>query len=186
MGADGDVDVFKGGPARVLVEGMMGAEVCARIRAGYGERSPARVTHRNGYRSRAWDTRVGTIDLQIPKLREGSYFPSLLQPRRRSERALPAVVQQANVEGVSTRRVRRWDARASQRARVTHLLRPRRGGRQLPGPVPGRWSVPVPVAGRADAEGEGVGQDSQRERGGGHGCQRRWQAGDRRHGGGRP
>ena len=69
------------------------------------ERSPERVTQRNGYRSRAWDTRVGTMELQIPKLREGSYFPSLLEPRRRSERALLAVIQQAYVEGVSTRRV---------------------------------------------------------------------------------
>ena len=64
-------------------------------------------TQRNGYRSRAWDTRVGTMDLRIPKLREGSYFPSLLEPRRRSERALLAVIQQAYVEGVSTRRVGR-------------------------------------------------------------------------------
>ena len=73
--------------------------------AEYGERSPERVTQRNGYRSRAWDTRVGTMELHIPKLREGSYFPSLLEPRRRSERALLAVIQQAYVEGVSTRRV---------------------------------------------------------------------------------
>ena len=67
--------------------------------------SPERVTQRNGYRSRAWDTRVGTMDMHIPKLREGSYFPSLLEPRRRSERALLAVIQQAYVEGVSIRRV---------------------------------------------------------------------------------
>ena len=77
----------------------------SRIGAEYGERSPERVTQRNGYRSRAWDTRVGTMDLHIPKLREGRYFPSLLEPRRRSERALLAVIQQAYVEGVSTRRV---------------------------------------------------------------------------------
>ena len=83
----------------------MDAEVSARIGAEYGERSPERVTQCNWYRSRAWDTRVGTMDLHIPKLREGSYFPSLLEPRRRSERALLAVIQQAYVEGVSTRRV---------------------------------------------------------------------------------
>ncbi len=71
----------------------------------HGERSPDRLTYRNGYRSRQWDTRVGTMELRIPKLREGSYFPSLFEPRRRSERALLAVVQQAYVEGVSTRRV---------------------------------------------------------------------------------
>ena len=70
-----------------------------------GERSPERVTYHNGYCSRDWDTRVGTMELRIPKLREGSYFPSLLEPRRRSEKALLAVIQQAYVEGVSTRRV---------------------------------------------------------------------------------
>ena len=103
-GMDSDVDFLREA-LRVLVEGIMDAEVSSRIGAEYGERSPGRVTQRNGYRSRAWDTRVGTMDLHIPKLREGSYFPSLLEPRRRSERALLAVIQQAYVEGVSTRRV---------------------------------------------------------------------------------
>ena len=103
-GMDGDVDFLREA-LRVLVEGIMDAEVSSRTGAEYGERSPERVTRRNGYRSRAWDTRVGTMDLHIPKLREGSYFPSLLEPRRRSERALLAVIQQAYVEGVSTRRV---------------------------------------------------------------------------------
>ena len=103
-GMDGDVDFLREA-LRVLVEGIMDAEVSSRIGAEYGERSAERVTQRNGYRSRAWDTLVGTMDLHIPKLREGSYFPSLLEPRRRSERALLAVIQQAYVEGVSTRRV---------------------------------------------------------------------------------
>ena len=103
-GMDGDVD-FLLEALRVLVEGIMDAEVSSRIGAEYGERSPERVTQRNGYQSRARDTRVGTMDLHIPKLREGSYFPSLLEPRRRSERALLAVIQQAYVEGVSTRQV---------------------------------------------------------------------------------
>ena len=103
-GMDGDVDFLREA-LRVLVEGIMDAEVSSRIGAEYGERSAERVTQRNGYRSRAWDTRVGTMDLHIPKLREGSYFPSLLEPRRRSERALLGVIQQAYVEGVSTRRV---------------------------------------------------------------------------------
>ncbi len=101
---DGDVD-FLWEALSVLVEGIMDAEGSARTGAGYGERSPARVTQRNGYRSRAWDTRVGTMELHIPKLREGSYFSSLLEPQRRGERALLAVIQQAYVEGVSTRRV---------------------------------------------------------------------------------
>ena len=103
-GMDGDVDFLREA-LRVLVEGIMDAEVSARTGAEYGEGSPERVTQRNGYRSRAWDTRVGTMELHIPTLREGSYFRSLLEPRRRSKRALLAVIQQAYVEGVSTRRV---------------------------------------------------------------------------------
>ena len=76
------------------------------IGAERGERRPDdRATHRNGYRPRRWDTRAGEIELQIPKIRQGSYFPSFLEPRRRSEQALLAVVQQAYVCGVSTRRV---------------------------------------------------------------------------------
>ena len=103
-GMDGDVDLLREA-LRVLVDGIMDAEVSAQIGAQHGERSPERVTYRNGYRNRTWDTRVGTMALHIPKLREGSYFPSLLEPRRRSEKALLAVIQQAYVEGVSTRRV---------------------------------------------------------------------------------
>ena len=103
-GLDGDVDFLREA-LHVLVEGIMDAEVSAQIGAQHGERNPDRLTHRNGYRSRAWDTRVGTMELRIPKVREGSYFPSLLEPRRRSEKALLAVIQQAYVEGVSTRRV---------------------------------------------------------------------------------
>ena len=72
-GSDGDMDFLREA-LRVLVEGIMDAEVSARIGAEYGERTPERVTQRNGYRSRAWDTRVGTMELRIPKLREGSYF----------------------------------------------------------------------------------------------------------------
>ena len=102
--AEADLDFLREAVA-VLAEALMEAEVSAQIGAGYGERSPARTTQRNGYRRRRWDTRVGTVELQIPKLREGSYFPALLEPRRRSERALLAVVQQAYIEGVSTRRV---------------------------------------------------------------------------------
>ena len=103
-GMDGDVDFLREA-LRVLVDGIMDAEVSAQIGAEHGERSPERVTYRNGYRNRTWDTRVGTMELHIPKVREGSYFPSLLEPRRRSEKALLAVIQQAYVEGVSTRRV---------------------------------------------------------------------------------
>jgi putative transposase len=90
---------------RFVVEALMEAEVSELIGAARGERMPDRGTHRNGYRSRRWDTRAGEPELRIPKLRQGSYFPSFLEPRRRSEQALLAVVQQAYVCGVSTRRV---------------------------------------------------------------------------------
>ena len=99
-----DIDFLREAVA-VLAEAVMDHEVSAQVGAGYGERSEMRTTRRNGYRPRRWDTRVGSIDLQIPKLRQGSYFPALLEPRRRAERVLLAVVQQAYVEGVSTRRV---------------------------------------------------------------------------------
>lgn len=85
---------------------LMSADVDARCGASLGERSPARTNQRNGYRERAWDTRAGTIALQIPKVRQGTYFPSwLLEPRRRSEHALVQVVAEAYVAGVSTRKV---------------------------------------------------------------------------------
>jgi putative transposase len=90
---------------RAVAQELMEAEVSELIGAERGERTQDRATHRNGYRSRRWDTRAGEIELQIPKLRQGSYFPSFLQPRKRSEQALVSVVQQAYVCGVSTRRV---------------------------------------------------------------------------------
>jgi hypothetical protein len=71
---------------------LMEADVSAKVGAELGERSPERLTHRNGYRPRGWGTRVGSIELAIPKLRAGSYFPSFLEPRRRAEQALVAVV----------------------------------------------------------------------------------------------
>jgi putative transposase len=98
-------DVIREAVKAVAAE-MMELEVSELIGAEHGERRPQdRATHRNGYRARRWDTRAGEIELQIPKIRQGSYFPSILEPRRRSERALLAVVQQAYVCGVSTRRV---------------------------------------------------------------------------------
>src|SRR5664280_1951577 len=103
--ADGDVDILREG-VRLLAEAIMEAEVSELTGAAKGERAPdRRLTNRNGYRERRWDTRVGTIGLSIPKVRDGSYFPSLLEPRRRAERALLSVVQEAYVAGVSTRRV---------------------------------------------------------------------------------
>jgi len=89
-----------------FAEALMGAEVEALCGAPYGERSPERVNRRNGYRERDWDTRVGSIELAMPKLREGSYFPDwLLQPRRRAEQAFVSVIADAYLAGVSTRRV---------------------------------------------------------------------------------
>jgi transposase-like protein len=91
---------------REFAERLMAAEVDALTGAGWGEQSPERVNHRNGYRRRPFDTRVGSIDLAIPKLRRGSYFPDwLLDPRRLAEKALVAVVAECYVRGVSTRRV---------------------------------------------------------------------------------
>ena len=91
---------------RSFAEELMGAEADAICGAGYGEISPDRTNRRNGYRSRRWDTRTGSIDLKIPKLRAGSYFPDwLLDARTRSERAFIQVVSEAYVRGVSTRRV---------------------------------------------------------------------------------
>lgn len=85
---------------------LMNAEVDALCGAGYGERSPERVNSRNGYRERDWDTRAGTVELAIPKLRSGSYFPDwLLERRRRSEQALVQVIAECYVRGISTRRV---------------------------------------------------------------------------------
>jgi putative transposase len=100
----GDVDFLREG-VRVLAQALMEVEVSGQIGATHGQRTPDRVAWRNGYRPREWDTRVGTVELAVPKLRQGSYFPSLLEPRRRAERALAAVVAQCYVEGVSTRRV---------------------------------------------------------------------------------
>jgi transposase-like protein len=84
---------------------MMDMEVEGLTGAAHGERSAARTNHRNGYRERTWETRAGTVELEIPKLRKGSYFPAFLEPRRASEKALTAVIQEAYVHGVSTRSV---------------------------------------------------------------------------------
>jgi transposase-like protein len=100
-------DVLRG-LLQAVVERLMSADADARCNAAYGERTAERVNSRNGYRTRAWETRLGEIDLRIPKLRKDSYFPEwLLEPRRRSEKALLAVVAEAYVLGISTRRVDR-------------------------------------------------------------------------------
>ncbi len=86
-------------------ERMMDLEIEAKTGAPAGTRSPDRLNHRNGYRDRNWDTRAGRIELAVPKLRKGSYFPSFLEPRRTAEKALVAVIQEAYIQGISTRSV---------------------------------------------------------------------------------
>jgi transposase-like protein len=101
---DRDAEFLKEG-VRVLSQALMELEVQEHVGAAPHERSARRTGQRNGYRERSWDTRVGTVELKVPRVRDGGYFPSLLEPRRRAERALAAVVQEAYVHGVSTRKV---------------------------------------------------------------------------------
>ena len=84
---------------------LMELEIESLTGAGHGERNPERINHRNGYRDRVWETRAGAVELRIPELRRSSYFPGFLEPRRMAEKALAAVIQEAYVQGVSTRSV---------------------------------------------------------------------------------
>ena len=107
------IELIEKGPDSDLVremlafaaERMMEAEVEARTGAAHGAREPDRLAQRNGYRERAWETRAGRIELEIPRLRKGSYLPTFLDPRRTAEKALTAVIQEAYVQGISTRSV---------------------------------------------------------------------------------
>jgi transposase-like protein len=112
-------------------ERLMELEVGAATGAAYGEKNPLRLAQRNGYRERDWETRAGTVELRIPKLRKGSYFPGFLEPRRMAEKALTAVIQEAYVQGISTRS-------------VAAVRRDRRQGEGLPRTADrGRLAVPV-------------------------------------------
>jgi putative transposase len=86
-------------------ERLMDLEVAGLTGAAYGEKSSERLAQRNGYRGRIWETWAGAVELRIPRLRKGSYFPSFLEPRRMAEKALTAVIQEAYVQGISTRSV---------------------------------------------------------------------------------
>jgi transposase-like protein len=101
---DGDVDFLREG-VRVLTQALMEVEVSQQLGAERYERSAGRSGQRNGYRDRDWDTRVGTLGLKVPRVREGGYLPSWLEPRKRAERALVATVREAYVHGISTRKV---------------------------------------------------------------------------------
>src|ERR671938_976489 len=99
---DGD---FLRSVAEAVLQLLMEADVEGLVGAARHERSPERLNYRNGYRDRALDTRLGTLQLRIPKLRQGSYFPPFLEPRKVSEKALVAVVQEAWICGVPTGQV---------------------------------------------------------------------------------
>lgn len=126
-------------------ERLMEAEVEARTGAAHGARDPGRQVQRNGYRERAWDTRAGRIELDIPKLRRGSYFPSFLEPRRTAEKALTAVIQEAYVHGVSTRSVddlvRAMGASGVSKSQVSRLVEEidERVNAFLARPIEGEW-----------------------------------------------
>jgi putative transposase len=126
-------------------ERLMEAEIGARTGAPPGARDPDRLTHRNGYRERGWDTRAGRIELAIPRLRKGSYFPSFLEPRRTAEKALTAVIQEAYVHGVSTRAVddlvKAMGASGVSKSQVSRLVEEidERVNAFLARPIEGEW-----------------------------------------------
>jgi hypothetical protein len=173
---DGDADFLKEG-VRVLSQALMELEVEEHVGAGRHERAG----HRNGYRRRTWDTRAGSVELEVPRvLRDGSYFPSLLKPRRRAERALAAVWSRRPTSTGSPRaRWTSWCGRcgwaASPRAKSAALRGAGRGGRALPRPA-ARGRLPLRVARRHLREGP-----PGRAGGlGGGGDRRRGERGDRR------
>jgi putative transposase len=145
---------------RVLSQALMEMEVEKHVGAGRHERGPGRSGQRNGYRERNWDTRVGTVELKVPRVRDSSYFPSLLEPRRRAERALSAVVQEAYVHGISTRKVedlvKALGMTGISKSQVSRLCEEldeeveRFRGRPLEGPYPYVWVDATYVKARQD------------------------------------
>jgi transposase-like protein len=156
---EGDANFLKEG-VRALSQVIMEMEVEDHVGAARHERSPGRTGQRNGYRRRLWDTRAGALELDVPRVRDSSYFPSLLEPRRRAERALSAVVQEAYVHGVSTRKVdelvKALGMRGISKSRVSKLCAEldeeleRFRGRQLEGSYPYVWLDATYVKARQD------------------------------------
>src|ERR671932_1965131 len=146
--AEPDLDTLHEG-VRVLTQALMELEVAQHLGAERYQRSPERQGERNGYRERTWDTRVGTLELRVPRVRDGSFFPSLLEPRKRAERALVATVREAYVQGVSTRRVddlvRALGMEGISKSQVSRLCAEldaeveRFRSRRLEGPYPYVW-----------------------------------------------
>lgn len=112
-----DVDVLRQ-MVQFMAQRLMELDVEGRCGAAYDEKNPERLNSLNGYRERTWDTRAGSVELKIPKLRQGSYFPEFLEPRRTAEKALTAVIQEAYVQGISTRSIRQCGASAGSVPRV--------------------------------------------------------------------
>ena len=143
--AESDVDFLREAMS-VMTQALMEAAVEAHVGAARHARTEERSGQRNGYRPRDWDTRVGTIALRVPRVRDGSYYPALLEPRTRAERALTAVIQEAYVQGVSTRRVdalvQALGMTGIPKRRVSRLCQgldaaaPQCRGRRLEGPYP--------------------------------------------------
>ena len=147
---------------------LMEADVEGLIGAGRHERTGERLTYRNGYRDRTLDTRLGSLQLRIPKLRQGSYFPPFLEPRKTSEKALVAVIQEAWIGGVSTRRVdelvQAMGLTGISQVHVSQAVQGhRRAGRRLPRPAArrrmalslARCHLPQAARGRPDRLGRG-------------------------------
>lgn len=180
-----DADFLREG-VRVLGQALMEFEVAQHVGADRYERTSERTGQRNGYRERAWDTRVGTVNLRVPRVRDGSCFPSLLAPRKRAERARVAVVQEAYVQGVSTRRgddlVAALGLQGISKSQVSRLCQAldaeveRFRTRRLEGPYPYVWldamfvkvreagrvvsqAVVLAIGGKATGEREVLGLD---------------------------